>query len=272
MTNTASGRPAPRYGAWGVLLVTTDAHLERRVADPVRPQHVADRVVRLDDAPGVVRALVEQEPVPERDDGRRRASRPARRRGAARASGSRSGGARCRVSIHFTGRPSRAATTGIRTSSGIDRALRPEPAADVGRDDPQLVGRQAERLAERALEPVRHLGRGPHGEPVAARRRLGQDAARLDRHPRVARHADARLARARARPASARSGSPTRASNATPTLSPQASWSSGAPGRQPLLRRRRPPAAARSPRRPARARPRRRTASVATTTATGSPT
>ena len=72
----------------------------------------------------------------------------------------------------------------------VDGGLRPEAAPDLGRDDAQLVRREIEHLAERALEPVRHLRRGPDGEAAAARGGLGDNAPRLHRHPRVAGHAD----------------------------------------------------------------------------------
>ena len=73
----------------------------------------------------------------------------------------------------------------------VDGGLGPEASADRGSDDAQLVRREVQHLAERALEPVRDLGRGPDREPAAERGRLGQDPPRLDRHPGVSRHADA---------------------------------------------------------------------------------
>ena len=73
----------------------------------------------------------------------------------------------------------------------VDGSLRPEASADLGGDDAQLVRREVQHLAERALEPVRHLGRGPDREAAAVRGRLRQDPPGLDRHPGVARHADA---------------------------------------------------------------------------------
>ena len=186
------GPPGPSVRSMGRLAGHDRPHLERRVGDPVRPQHVADRVVRLHDPPGVVRALVEQEPVTEREDGpvpRRRqlgvVDLLARVRGALEVL------APCLDPLDGPPEPRRHHRD--QDVLGIDRALGPEPAPHVGRDDTKLAGRQAERLPERALEPVGHLGRAPHGEPVAGRRRLGQDAPRLHRDSRVARHADPRL-------------------------------------------------------------------------------
>ena len=67
----------------------------------------------------------------------------------------------------------------------VDVDLDPEAAADVGRHDAQAVLRKAEELGEHRLHHVRHLGGDPHGERARRRLVVGDEAARLERHPGV---------------------------------------------------------------------------------------
>jgi len=62
-----------------------------------------------------------------------------------------------------------------------------EPAADVALDEQDLLGRQAEQLREDVAVEVLHLRRAVHEEP-SVRVGLGEEAARLERRPGVARH------------------------------------------------------------------------------------
>ncbi len=58
--------------------------------------------------------------------------------------------------------------------------LRPEPAAEMGHDDPDLVLRHLEGLGDSVLDDERDLGRRPDRDLVAMP--LGDDGPRLDRH------------------------------------------------------------------------------------------
>ena len=68
----------------------------------------------------------------------------------------------------------------------VSRRFRSEPAAEIGRDHPDLVGRQPERAGEPLLDEVRDLGRVPRGHgPVASVPRR-DDTPVLERHAHVA--------------------------------------------------------------------------------------
>jgi hypothetical protein len=72
---------------------------------------------------------------------------------------------------------------------GVEPRLRPEAAADIGGDDANAAYLEAEELAQCDAHRVRRLGRGVDDdlvEPVVA---IGEDAARFERRPRLARHA-----------------------------------------------------------------------------------
>ena len=74
---------------------------------------------------------------------------------------------------------------------GARAALRPERAADVGHDDPDRRGVEAQRVGERRQRPLRVLCRHPRGQAAGAVR-LSHDAACLHRRGHHARHRVAR--------------------------------------------------------------------------------
>ena len=162
--------------------------MDGEVPDAEGAEHVAHRVVGLDDAPGVVGPLVEEEPVAEAED-------------LAVAGGrdldvvellARVGGALEVLAPGLDpleGAAEPLGDEGDEEVLRVDRALGAEAAADVGRRHPDPVGRFAQRLGEDALEPVRDLRRAPDGE-AAARVGNGEHAPRLERHPRAALDAD----------------------------------------------------------------------------------
>jgi hypothetical protein len=148
---------------------------------------VGDRVVRLDDPPRVERPLIEQESIPESQDRAVRGSRDLRLvsllAGVGRA---------LQVLSAQLDPPDRTAKSSSDNRNqdvlGVDATLRPEPPTDVGGDDPDLVGRQAERLGERPLNQVGDLGRCPDGHPPVPRIGHREDPPRFERHPRGSRH------------------------------------------------------------------------------------
>ena len=174
-----------------------------------------------------------------------------------------------RVSIHFTGRPSRFASASTSTSSRVGLELGAEAAAHVGRDHAQLVLGDAEHAGEDEARDVRDLRGRVERELVAAE--LADRAARLDRGARGAvvhepvLDRDLRLGKAGVDVAAA--DRPTRASCWCRTPPRRAASRPRAPPRDP-----RPPASGRSRRSRPRRRRRRRAGSGPTTTATGSPT
>ena len=74
-----------------------------------------------------------------------------------------------RVSVHLTGTPSCLASDERDRLLGVHVELGAEAAADVGRDDSQLVLRDAGRQRDEYLHEVRHLGRRPHRVFVGGR-------------------------------------------------------------------------------------------------------
>ncbi len=74
-----------------------------------------------------------------------------------------------RVSVYFTGLPSRRPTAQAIHSSGVDLELAAEAAADVGRDDPDLGLGHAGGGGQREAHDVRDLGRRPHRDLLAGR-------------------------------------------------------------------------------------------------------
>ena len=69
-----------------------------------------------------------------------------------------------RDSVHLTGRPSRVATSRREDLLAVDLQLGAEPAADVGRDHPQLVLGDAGGRGQHHPQDVRDLGGRPHGD------------------------------------------------------------------------------------------------------------
>jgi len=69
---------------------------------------------------------------------------------------------------------------------GIRLELGAESAADVWQDHADALGVQPERRAENGLDPVRHLGRGPHGEALGDGVPFGHHAASLHWAARLA--------------------------------------------------------------------------------------
>ena len=63
----------------------------------------------------------------------------------------------------------------------IERVLRPEAAADMGRDHAHLAFRKAERVDDDALGLVRHLGAVPDREQILGGVEAREHGARLDR-------------------------------------------------------------------------------------------
>ena len=68
ITCTASGRPAPRYGAFGTLLVAATLRVDREVVDSVRPREMRGRVVDDRDAERIPCAAVDHEGVTQREN------------------------------------------------------------------------------------------------------------------------------------------------------------------------------------------------------------
>ena len=62
----------------------------------------------------------------------------------------------------------------------MEHRLRPEAAADIGRDDAKLMLVEAERRHQNGFRPVRHLRAVPDGQHVFVPIEARQDPARLD--------------------------------------------------------------------------------------------
>ena len=75
----------------------------------------------------------------------------------------------------------------------VDVQLDPEPAADIGRDDPDQVLGDAEHARQRVLLVPGRLVRAVHGEPALAGIVIGDDAAHLQRHAAMAGEGEAPL-------------------------------------------------------------------------------
>ena len=190
MQNTVSGRPAPRYGAFGVLFVTTPRHSTARLRNAMGAQKMRHRVVGEHDAPDVVRAQVHPDAVAHREHG---AVAP---------------GAQLDV-VHLVARVRRAhhvlapvlrplhRAPALDGGHGDQEVLRvparlgPEPAAHVGGDHSHLVGGQLEGAGQPLLHEVHDLRGVPGGERAVARVPLRDHAARLDGHAHVALHVEA---------------------------------------------------------------------------------
>ena len=93
--------------------------------------------------------------------------------------------------VHFTARSELARREADEELLGIERRLAAEAAADVGRDHPQPVARQVERLGQAVAQDAGNLRRRMQGELVAAGVVFGKAGARLDRRGGLAAHAKA---------------------------------------------------------------------------------
>ncbi len=204
IANTVSGRPAPRYGAFGVLLVTTPRHSTARCGHAMGPEQVRHRVVRQHDAP----ARCTRRGPPRCGRARRAWCRRAARRSRCRAPGARAWAEpiMCsrRSSVHFTGRRARDGGRGDQEVLRVAVGLGAEAAAHVGGDHAHLVGGQAERGHQPLLDEVDDLRAVPGGErcrrarPTARPRRASRSACRRSAGRRSAR-APARRPRGRPR-------------------------------------------------------------------------
>jgi hypothetical protein len=159
--------------------------VDTQVPDPVRAEQVRDRVVRQHDAPRVVGAEVEPDAVADAEHG------PVATRGERDVVDLMTGVGRARHVLAPVLDP----LHGAAEDHGRDRdqrvlrislSLGAETAAEIGRDDADLVRRQAERGRQALLDEVGHLGRVPRRQGAGAPVPRRDHAACLDRHPDVA--------------------------------------------------------------------------------------
>ena len=148
-------------------------------------EQMGDGIVREHDAPGIVRAEVDPDVVP---DGQHRAVAPRADLDVVNLV------ARMRRRHHVLapvldplhGPPRRHRGRRDQQVFRIAIGLGPEAAADVGRDHADLVGGQPERGDEARLDEVDDLGAVPRGEAPVALIPLRDDAPRLHRHADIA--------------------------------------------------------------------------------------
>jgi len=162
------------------------------VRDPVRPRQMIDRVQGNDVADHRISAAVARELGLDRGD-RAVAGHTEPRSMALIAIGRRRQEvlATCLDPLHRPPEPSRHRRQ--QHVLGIHVPLGAEAAADVRRDDPYLLFREAQGCSDRRAHGERHLGRRPDRQPAVGRLRLGEDAARLDRHRPDTRHVEPRF-------------------------------------------------------------------------------
>ena len=75
------------------------------------------------------------------------------------------------MATSLTGRFSRLAASAISAVRGVNVSLRAERAADIGADDANLSGVDAELLGHAVLEPIDELARLIDRQPVVVPRR-----------------------------------------------------------------------------------------------------
>ncbi len=90
-----------------------------------------------------------------------------------------------RSATHFTGRLKRPGRVRDHRVLGIDPGLHPEPTADVGDDDTDILGLAADDArGDPVADGRRHLRRGPHRQATVLLVGIGEDGARFDRRGR----------------------------------------------------------------------------------------